>query len=663
VPSAAAPVALERVHQPESVDVVEAFDVIASALAAEIDLDGLLTLIAERSCQLVGVQRCSLYLRDTDQGLFRGRVAYPCGRPKADAWMRRSIAGIESDRFTQEILATKEPVLIVNAREDPRPMRRAMIEWDIHTMLGVPMILRDEVIGLLFLDNAAEPWDFTPSAQRLAATLANLSAVAISQARRGAEMRKTLQTVVSQNRLLRQVAAMDERLSQQLLDGASLEEIAGSIVSMSSHPCAIYDASYQQLALSVVPGDETGVPHLMEPAIRQTPEVSSVLASLAGGEPKVIGPLPNLGLHHRYLVARVQDTVGTAGYVVLMDHRRRLTSFDAMLLRRAATMVALEMSAERRAVDADRHARESLVRDLLGGLDEQRSLGRRARFHRLALDQPHAVCLISRRAGSDGPAPGLADVRAVAAEAGVGEPLFCAADEAGVALLLRVDAEPPPRAGVAAAKQLADRITGAIAQDGQVIAAVSPLCRTVADYPQALAECRQILGCMTSLLTDDSVRVLSADDLGAGRLLLGSTSPETAERFALAAAGRLLEEGTDRAQQLATLAAFCEANRNVRATGTLLGVHENTVRYRLGRVHELTGLDVAANADDQLTAQLAMLVFRLRGWLGRGAAAARPEPEPAVDEHDDDGVLDDEDGLATLAPPEAGSLVELPAGR
>jgi DNA-binding PucR family transcriptional regulator len=44
-----------------------------------------------------------------------------------------------------------------------------------------------------------------------------------------------------------------------------------------------------------------------------------------------------------------------------------------------------------------------------------------------------------------------------------------------------------------------------------------------------------------------------------------------------------------------------------------LGVHENTVRKRLARVQDLTGLDVAADAGDQLSVQTALLVLRLEG--------------------------------------------------
>jgi hypothetical protein len=47
----------------------------------------------------------------------------------------------------------------------------------------------------------------------------------------------------------------------------------------------------------------------------------------------------------------------------------------------------------------------------------------------------------------------------------------------------------------------------------------------------------------------------------------------------------------------------------------MLGVHENTVRYRLSRIAEVTHLDVVMNGDDQLAVQMALLILRLEGKL------------------------------------------------
>ena len=66
---------------------------------------------------------------------------------------------------------------------------------------------------------------------------------------------------------------------------------------------------------------------------------------------------------------------------------------------------------------------------------------------------------------------------------------------------------------------------------------------------------------------------------------------------------------------LATLEVFFTSSRSVREAADHVGVHENTIRYRLTRIAELTGLDVATNADHQLAGQLATLVLRLEGAL------------------------------------------------
>jgi DNA-binding PucR family transcriptional regulator len=81
---------------------------------------------------------------------------------------------------------------------------------------------------------------------------------------------------------------------------------------------------------------------------------------------------------------------------------------------------------------------------------------------------------------------------------------------------------------------------------------------------------------------------------------------------------------------------FFATSRSVRRSAELLAVHENTIRYRLGRIHEVTHLDVAADADDQLTLQLALLILRLVGRIGDeellGAQAAAADSAGSAEE-------------------------------
>ena len=52
-------------------------------------------------------------------------------------------------------------------------------------------------------------------------------------------------------------------------------------------------------------------------------------------------------------------------------------------------------------------------------------------------------------------------------------------------------------------------------------------------------------------------------------------------------------------------------------------MHENTIRYRLARIEELTGLPVTHDPDAQLRARLSLLVLMLEGRLPAAAEARR----------------------------------------
>src|SRR5690606_13487604 len=69
-----------------------AFSRVAAAADDSSDLDGLLHVVARHICELVGVERCSIHLRDEKAGLFLGCVCY-AGEPTRDADIKRSRVG------------------------------------------------------------------------------------------------------------------------------------------------------------------------------------------------------------------------------------------------------------------------------------------------------------------------------------------------------------------------------------------------------------------------------------------------------------------------------------------------------------------------------------------------------------------------------------------
>src|SRR5262245_19489688 len=127
---------------------ISAFAEVAGALGEVREQDALLHLIAEKITELVGVQRCSVYLKDEETGFFRGQVGH--ADHDIDARVKRLVACVAADAFTREILETKAPVVIRDAQRDPLPIRSTMRAWNIRAMMGVPMLLSGEVIGLIF---------------------------------------------------------------------------------------------------------------------------------------------------------------------------------------------------------------------------------------------------------------------------------------------------------------------------------------------------------------------------------------------------------------------------------------------------------------------------------------------------------------------------------
>jgi DNA-binding PucR family transcriptional regulator len=96
-----------------------------------------------------------------------------------------------------------------------------------------------------------------------------------------------------------------------------------------------------------------------------------------------------------------------------------------------------------------------------------------------------------------------------------------------------------------------------------------------------------------------------ASDLLAERVLAGDAT--AAEALVAKAVTPLAEAGAD---LVTTVTAYLDEGSSVEATARRLYVHPNTVRYRLRRVADLTGLD-PTTAEDAFTLNVAVRVARL----------------------------------------------------
>lgn len=601
-----------RAGASDDLRVCAAFQEVAVALAEGRDLEQVLQLITDKLCELTGRIRCSIHLVDPESGLLRGRAAH--APTDIDAEVRRLVSGGPGDGFTREVLATRRPVALVDTLSDPRAVRSAMRRFNARSVLGVAMVLGQEVVGMVCLDDGSTPGTFSDHEQEIVTAFADLAATAVRQAQLTSQLKSSLATVAKQVERLNQASRLEKKLTEIVLRGCTLRQIGETVAELLGKPCAIYDPQFRQLVLSPSTAAGEPRPRLLDAEIRAVPAVAAVLAALRAGTPAVVEPAPWAGLHHRLLVSSVMLGAHLLGYIAVGECGRRLSVLDEAVVSRAAASIALERSGERRAAETEWHTVESFTGSLLRGDEPLSAVEERAEVLGLRLDAPRVVCLIGRRQTS---ALGLS-VRELARRltgpaspsAVIGAP--CGED---IAVIMELPDNSASRLGVSWVKRQLHETLAEIGCEDGLLAAVSSVAKAPGEDSRAHVEARQVLTCMRNHLAIPGDQVLAADDLGAGRLLLAGSQSGEALRFGRDALGPLLDEDAKSHELLVTLAAFMDAGRSVSRAAAILGVHTNTIRYRMARIEKLTGLDVASDANAQLTTQLALLVLRLNGQL------------------------------------------------
>src|ERR1700761_2557333 len=92
---------------------------ITPAAAAVTNIDDLLRLVTPRAAALGGVERCPIYRPEERANRFRGCVGCSKGSPLPDDF-KRWVAGGAADGVTREVLETRRPGGLANARHDGR---------------------------------------------------------------------------------------------------------------------------------------------------------------------------------------------------------------------------------------------------------------------------------------------------------------------------------------------------------------------------------------------------------------------------------------------------------------------------------------------------------------------------------------------------------------
>ena len=593
-----------RDRSPEILRAYEEVAVQATSVSDNDDVEELLRLVGRRICELLDVNRFSAYIRG-DDGHFYGKVGY-CRTADIDGRIRKLVTG--PDPFTAEIVATRAPVLVMDARNDPRTVQRTMREWAVRDMLGVPLVFADEAIGIIYVDNEDEEHVYTDEQIRVAQVFGSLAALAMRQAGLYAQLNRRALVIDRQRRLLEEVAQAHKRLTDAALGGADVAETVRLLSDLVGKPVVYFTPGYDVAALAtplgLAPeaagaGDRTALAAVAAEAQRR-------------GATTIVPAAPHCGVVHRQLVCPLIADEEIVGYLAVAEVGNSIRPLDIKVVEQGAMLLSLLVLSERRQAEAEGQAREDFLSDLLQGARDASVLHRRAPLFGIDLDRPHAIVRFAVDPETGLPSSerrGLL-ARRLAALRGGDTPMTIGLPGADMVLLALP--EGPDIQTVRDVGRAVTTMVEELAPEARYRgAAVSKVLRRIEDYAEAHRELRALVE-TTRLLGDVRPRVVLATELGVVRLVV-SGGGDNCRRFAADLLGPLLRYDRENQSELVgTLQRYLECGGQIRATARALDVHENTVRYRLARIAEVSEID-PADLRTLLDARFALQVLDLLG--------------------------------------------------
>jgi sugar diacid utilization regulator len=434
--------------------------------------------------------------------------------------------------------------------------------------------------GLLGFVVVAAEQDPTPDERFLLQVVAQQTGVALSNARLHERERTGARALAQANRALEDTVAtlrrgmqIHERLTAVAAAGEGFAGIADALHELTGLAVAIEDR-YGNLRAWAGPGRPDGRPRRDR-----------------GGQAELLRTLVAEGRcvrHRDRVVALASPRPDVLAFISLVDPQARADASDLVALEHCATVLAVELARLRGLADAELRLRRELLQDLLTGTDDD---GAHARAEALGYDlgPAHRVLLLewsgaapsgATRTGDDALHAVRRALRALHVTALLGT-------QAGAVVIVLPDPDPGPQDWDALRLATVAELGG-----GRCRLAVGGAVVRPSELPRSLKEASLALRLQKASGTPERTTVHA--DLGVFRMFAAMPELGDVEEFARAWLGALADydaaKGTD---LVATLTQYLAHGGHYGPTTAALSVHRSTLKYRLQRIREISGHDLA----------------------------------------------------------------------
>ncbi|WP_203762629.1 GAF domain-containing protein, partial [Paractinoplanes deccanensis] len=273
----------------------------AGDLAGLRDLDAVLRAIVHRARTLLNADVSYMTLNDAIRGDTYMRIT--------DGSVAASFQGLRlapGAGLGGLVALTGTPYATANYAGDPRfehrtDIDRGVADEGLVAILGVPLKLGAEVIGVLFAANRTER-PFAREEVALLVSLAAHAAVAIDAARLLTETRAALAELSTANEAVERAAAAHDRLTTVVLRGGGVEDVARDLAEVLDGALLVFDAQGRRLAAAgslpsqpIKPPQASASPSTPPPAPPSSPSVPTLPPSSFAQPPSSLAPPSAVG--------------------------------------------------------------------------------------------------------------------------------------------------------------------------------------------------------------------------------------------------------------------------------------------------------------------------------------------------------------------------------
>ncbi len=413
-----------------------------------------------------------------------------------------------------------------------------------------------------------------------------------------------------QARILRRNEEIHQRFTDLVLGGGSLSEIADMLASLQSLPVSIHSTFWHLLAYGA-PAGGSAADHDMEAIAQELDADKETLVSQVSGR---AGRL-NFCLKDRTVEVFVHPvTVAGENYANLIIWLLEPVHYEINVIEQAATIVALETAKLRAVNEVERRFRSTFIEELIQGRIKSRTevLSRGEQYGwDLSFGFVPLLIEIDEIAGLyhhsiHRPAQLLRSLRNAVYRAISAYAEGSITADIGTRMLIMVKISDNPSIQRKLIRSLADTLLADLrAKDSSLSIGVGRYIEDIMYLGESYFQAIQALKLGKSISGQGSVTFF--DDLGAYRILNSEKDNPELELFADEVLGELAGDE----KLLETLEVVLQCDGNLKKASQQMYIHYNTLRYRVSRIQEITGLDIFSG-EGNMNLKLALMIKRLR---------------------------------------------------